>query len=252
MYFVRSPPDSFVRDLYRWDAATGTEQRVLTAAQLLDGHDEQINAEEMARRERLRLAARGIADFELSHDGKFVLVPLSDDLFIVQVPEGTFRRLPVDLPEIVDPRWSPDSQWVSFVAAGDLYAVQVATGKLKRMTAEASGVRNFGSAEFVAQEEMDRMQGYWWSPDSQFLVYQETDLSEVAKWHVADVTKPGSEPRAWHYQRPGQANARGTLWIHALDGKRPIPVNWELDEYPYLARVGWQHNERLTILVQVG
>src|SRR5262245_7572242 len=62
--FLRSPPRSFVQDLYEFDFQTGTERVLLTADQILAGGDEQLSAEEKALRERLRLAARGIARSE--------------------------------------------------------------------------------------------------------------------------------------------------------------------------------------------
>ena len=36
-----------------------------------------------------------------------------------------------------------------------------------------------GVAEFVAQEEMARPEGFWWSSDSQWIVYQGTDNAGV-------------------------------------------------------------------------
>src|SRR5688572_12175162 len=64
--FLRSPPRSFVQDLFEFDCQTGEERVLLTANQILQGGDEQLSAEEKAARERLRLAARGIARFDLS------------------------------------------------------------------------------------------------------------------------------------------------------------------------------------------
>src|ERR1700732_5000753 len=57
--FLRSGPRSFVRDLYELDPQTGDERLLASAAQLLGGGEERLSAEEKARRERARLAARG-------------------------------------------------------------------------------------------------------------------------------------------------------------------------------------------------
>src|SRR6267142_2147255 len=75
--FLRSGPRSFVQDLYEFDCTSGRERVLLTAEQVLAGGDEQLSAEEKALRERLRLAARGIARYDLSDEGTKVLVPLS-------------------------------------------------------------------------------------------------------------------------------------------------------------------------------
>src|SRR5688500_10707996 len=57
---TRTPPRSFVADLYERDAATGEVRVLLDAATLLGGGDERLSPEEKARRERLRHATRGI------------------------------------------------------------------------------------------------------------------------------------------------------------------------------------------------
>lgn len=86
--FLRSQPRSFVQDLYEFDCRTAKERVLLTANQILVGADEQLSAEEKALRERLRLATRGIAHFELSDDGTKVLVPLSNRLFVIERESG--------------------------------------------------------------------------------------------------------------------------------------------------------------------
>src|SRR5262245_51301626 len=69
VFFLRSGPESLVRGLYVLDTATGDERELLTADRLLGGGTEVLSAEERARRERLRLSARGITAYELSRDG---------------------------------------------------------------------------------------------------------------------------------------------------------------------------------------
>ncbi len=91
VYFLRSPARGFVRDLYVFDTATGSERRVLTAEELLGGGEEQLTDEEKARRERARLSARGLAGFSLSPDGKLLLAPLSGKLYLVDRASGEKR-----------------------------------------------------------------------------------------------------------------------------------------------------------------
>ena len=56
--------------------------------------------------------------------------------------------------------------------------------------------RTHGLAEFVAQEEMGRFSGYWWSPDSKFIAYEEADHEGVEVWYVADPAKPDQRTAA--------------------------------------------------------
>jgi dipeptidyl-peptidase-4 len=169
--FLRSGPRDFVRDLYAFDVATGAERRLLTAAELLGGVEESLTVEERARRQRQRMAAQGIASFQLSPDGARILFPLSGRLYVY---ERATQRTHIVAPEggaTVDPRWSPDGRSIACVRDGELHVIDAATGTQHAVTAGATEGITHATAEFVAQEEMDRMEGYWWSADSRTLAY---------------------------------------------------------------------------------
>jgi dipeptidyl-peptidase-4 len=91
--FLRSGARSFVQDLYEFDVKTKQERVLLTAEKVLSGGEEKLTAEELARRERMRMASRGIVAYELSDDGKSILVPLSGRLFVVERASGASREL---------------------------------------------------------------------------------------------------------------------------------------------------------------
>src|SRR3990172_10685644 len=91
--FLRSPARSFVQDLYEFNTATRQERRWLTAERILQGAGENLSVEERARRERMRISARGITSYQLSKDGTKILVPLSGRLFVIERASGTVREL---------------------------------------------------------------------------------------------------------------------------------------------------------------
>ena len=248
--FLRSGPRSFVRDLYEFDVATGKERLLASADQLLAGAAEKLTAEELARRERMRSAARGIASFELSDDGQQVLVPLSGSLYVLDRKTGKSRELKSSAGFPIDARFSPDGKSIAVVRGGDLYVIDVATGAERRLTTGATETLSHGEAEFVAQEEMDRMHGYWWSPDSKQIAYEECDTSGVEELHISDPTKPANAAEVWRYPRPGHANAQVRLGVIDVGGGETAWVKWDDKRYPYLAAVRWAKNSPLTILVQ--
>jgi dipeptidyl-peptidase 4 len=248
--FLRSGPRSFVRDLYELDPQTGDERLLASAEQLLGGGEEHLSAEEKARRERARLAARGIASYALPDDGARVLVPLSGRLFVIERSTGAVRELPAAGGYPLDPRFSPDGARVACVREGDLYVIDVATGSQRRLTNGATPTLTDGLAEFVAQEEMDRREGYWWSPDGQALAYEEADTSRVEVFHIADPMHPERQADAWPYPRPGRDNAVVRLGVVPAAGGATAWVAWDRARYPYLAAVRWQRGGPLTLLVQ--
>jgi dipeptidyl-peptidase-4 len=249
--FLRAQPRSFVHDLYEFDCQTGRERMLLTANQVLLGGDEQLSAEEKALRERLRLAAQGIARFDLSDDGTKVLVPLSNRLFVVERESGQsaeVRSSATGFP--FDPRLSPDGKRLACVRDGEIYVTDLATGEERQITRGAGGTITNGTAEFVAQEEMDRVHGYWWSPDSRWIAYQQTDTAGMETFHILDLLHPEREPNARPYPRTGTQNASVRLAIVSAEGGDSRWVAWESEKYPYLAKVVWEDNGPLTILVQ--
>ena len=69
----------------------------------------------------------------------------------------------------MDPKWSPDGSKVAYVRGLDVYVYDLAAGAEKPVTTGGTAVKTHGLAEFVAQEEMGRHSGYWWSPDGTHL-----------------------------------------------------------------------------------
>ncbi len=248
--FLRSGPRSFVNDLYEFSVATGEQRKLLTADELLGGAKENLTPEELARRERMRMAARGIAGYSLSQDGSKLLVPLSGRLFVVDRASGEAKQLETESASPIDPQLSPDATHVSYVSGGELFVISTEGGAPRQLTSGATENIEHGLAEFVAQEEMDRMHGHWWSPDGQHLVTQRTDTSQVERWHILDPVRPEEGSQSWPYPRPGKNNAEVTLGILPAAGGETTWIDWDRAEFPYLARVDWSKNAPLTILVQ--
>ncbi|HLX10783.1 MAG TPA: DPP IV N-terminal domain-containing protein [Thermoanaerobaculia bacterium] len=261
--FLRSAPRSFVRDLYEYQFKEtgeegGQEHLLASAQQLLGGADERLSPEEKAERERQRLSARGIATYDLSEDGTKILVPLSGRLFLIDRSAragggngaGAVRELPAAGGHPLDARLSPDGTRVACVRDGDLHVIDLATGAQRRLTTGATATLTHGLAEFVAQEEMGRREGYWWSPDSRTLAYEESDTSRVELFHIADPMHPERAADAWPYPRPGRDNAVVRLGLVPAAGGATVWVAWDRARYPYLAAVRWQRGGPLTLLVQ--
>jgi dipeptidyl-peptidase-4 len=251
VYFLRSGPRSSVRDLYVLDAAEGAARVLVSAESILRGAEEELSAEERARRERQRQSGRGITSYLLSPDGASALVPLSGRLFVVDVRTGRPREIASRIAGApVDPRWSPDGRMISAVRGGELVVTDVASGVERALTRGAGEGISHGTAEFVAQEEMDRMEGYWWSGDGGSLAFQETDERAVESLRVSDPTRPEREPEVNRYPRAGRANAVVRLGVVSVTGGPTRWIEWDRAMFPYLARVAWPARGPLTVVVQ--
>lgn len=249
--FLRSGARDRTQSLWSFDPRTGEEREVLTGARLLGGGQESLSPEERARRERLRMTARGLSSFELSQDGRRLLVPYSGRLFVVERPGYVVHEVPAPLGAAPADaaHLSPDGTRIALVRAGALCVADVASGLERVIAAPESSEVSYGLAEFVAQEEMDRFDGHWWSPDGQSLVVQRTDHTGVERLRIMDPANPTQAPEANPYPRPGKRNDDVRLAIHPLAGGAPIPVQWDREAWPYLCRVVWPKAGPLTIYV---
>jgi dipeptidyl-peptidase 4 len=247
--FLRSGPRDNIQNLYEFDTRTGEERVVLTAEQILQGAEEKLSAEEKARRERMRQSARGIAGYQLSEDGSKILVPLSGRLFVIDRLSRDVKELTSDKGFPIDPRFSPDARSVACVRDGNLFVIDIALGEERQMTSGANENVSFGTAEFVAQEEMDRREGYWWSPDSQQILYQRTDTAGMETMHIMDAMYPEKPPQTWAYPRTGKKNADVQLGIMPAAGGETTWIKWDSEKHPYVATVRWKDGPPL-LLVQ--
>lgn len=251
--FLRSGPRSAVQDLYEFDCATGKERVLLTAEKLLNGVTENLTPEELARRERMRQMSRGIASFELSEDGERLLVPLSGRLFVIQRETEKITEFKSDAGAALDPHFSPDGNKVACVRGSDLYVIDVVNGMEKRLTTASKPTITNGLAEFAAQEEMDRFRGFWWSPDSTLIVYEEADTEGMETFTIADPVRPDEPSQSWPYPRAGKQNAKvrlGVISIHGGDTKWldwNDGINGKSRVYEYMADVCWKKDALLTI-----
>ena len=248
--YLFSPEGGLVRQLYGFDLEAGTE-RLLIAPPTHSDSEENLSLEEKLRRERLRQRELGITRYEWAKKTGQILLPLPDGLFVQDGLDEPLRPLLTQPSHpILDPRFSPDGQWVSFVQDAELYVMPSAGGKPQQLTSGARGTgKTNGLAEYIAQEEMSRSRGYWWSPDSQKLAFAEVDETHISVYLIVHQGKGGVGDGAQEdhrYPFAGMPNARVRLGVVDRAGSDVQWFNLGDDPDIYLARVNWLPNGRLT------
>jgi dipeptidyl-peptidase 4 len=246
--FLRSDGGSDpVTHLWVLDPGTGEERRVADARALLGGGEEDLPPAERARRERAREQAGGITAYATDGDVRVAAFALGGRLFGAGLLSGSAREIPVEGP-VFDPRPDPTARRVAYVSGRQLRVAEL-DGTWRTVAGEDDVDISWGSAEFVAAEEMGRSRGYWWSPDGERLAAARVDLGPVARWYIADPSNPGSMPSEHAYPRAGTPNAEVTLHVVGLDGSR-VDVTWDRERFPYLAEVSWPQPDLLLVTVE--
>ncbi|MDQ0583264.1 S9 family peptidase [Streptomyces rishiriensis] len=234
--------------LWVLDPADGSERPAADPRVLLGGTSEDLSPEERARRERSREGGAGIVGYATDEAVELASFTLSGRLFTAELRAGTATELAVPGP-VIDPRPSPDGRLVAYVVGGALRVVG-AEGDGDRALAEPeSDTVAYGSAEFIAAEEMGRSRGFWWSPESDRLLVTRVDDTPVERWWISDPAQPKRDPQHVPYPAAGTPNAEVRLFVFGLDGVR-TEVVWDRARYPYLARVHWSGAGAPLLLVQ--
>ena len=240
-YLRGKEDDTQVYDLWAYDVAAG-QHRLLVDSKSLAPAQEILSAEEEARRERQRTAAlRGIVEYQWAPDSRALLFPLGGDLYHYDLARPAIqavRRLTATESYETDPQYSPKGRYVSFIRDQDLYAVEIATGTERRLTTGGGGLISHGVAEFIAQEEMNRNTGYWWSPDERYVAFTRVDESPLAELERFEVHAEGFRVLRQRYPAAGAANAEVRLAVLTLDSGEIAWADLGRTDH-YLARVNW-------------
>ncbi len=232
--------------LWAADGANGAERLLVDPAALASG-DGELPAAERARRERAREGASGIVGYDADRALATAVFALDGRLFVVGVATGRITEVP-GVADAFDPRLSPDGSLVAYVAGRTLRVVDREGIERLVLEDEASSV-SWGSAEFVAAEEMGRARGHWWGPEGDALLVAKVDVAPVGEWWVASPAAPWRPPTAMRYPAAGTRNATVDLFLVRLTGARSV-VEWRRDEFEYLARADWAPDRRPLLTVQ--
>jgi len=247
--FCRSAGGSdSVNQLWVLELDSGEERVVADPRVLLAGADDSdLPPEERARRERAREGAGGVVAYATDANVVAAAFALGGRLFVAGLQSAQSRELAVAGP-VFDPRPDPTASRVAYVSGRELRLAEL-DGTFCTLVADDDPNVSWGSAEFVAAEEMDRGRGYWWAPDGQALAVARVDISPVQRWHVADAAHPEREPVELAYPAAGTENADVSLHVVGLDGQR-VEVTWDHNAFPYLVNVAWPAEHGLTLVVQ--
>ncbi len=224
-------------DLWAIDTSTGEARMLVDSLKL--GSGAEVSEEEKMRRERLRIAGtKGITAYDWAPDGRSILVPLDGDLYLASL-DGNARRLTSTKETEVDAQVSKTGRFLSFVRNQNLFVIDVGTGQERPLTTEGGGTVSWGSAEFVAQEEMKRNKGHWWSPDDRYVAVARVDEAPVKVVTRAAIGAEGTKVYEQRYPVAGSANALVDLYVMTPDGASRVKVDLGSDPDIYLARVDW-------------
>ncbi|MCF6456848.1 DPP IV N-terminal domain-containing protein [Pseudoalteromonas sp. MMG024] len=230
-------------DLWEYNLKDKTN-RVLVDSNSIFSGPETLSDEEKARRERMRVFGKGIMEYIWSKDGKALLFPLNGDIYYYDLDKQQSRKL-TDTPEFeTDAKISPKGNFVSYIRAQNLYVQNLTTGKEVQLTTDGADTIKNGMAEFVAQEEMSRMTGYWWSGDEAKIAFTRIDESPVAEAIRNEIYADEVKLFNQRYPFTGTNNVDIQLGVVNLNSQQIDWVDMGEDKDIYLARAKWLNDDK--------
>ncbi|MBX7493327.1 S9 family peptidase [Qipengyuania sp. 1NDW9] len=231
-------------DLWAYDRET-SEWSMLVDSEAL-GTGRELSEDEKMQRERARVGSlKGIISYQWTSDGTGVLVPLDGDLYLARIDGDVVRLTDTEESEL-NPSLSNKGKYVSFVRDRQLWVGEVG-GEATPITPKEGDTIRWGEAEFVAQEEMSRLTGYWWGPNDQRIAVQRTDESPVGIVTRAAIGATGTKVFDQRYPVAGSDNAIVELFLMDPDGSNRVKVDLGENTDIYVARVDWAPDDYLYV-----
>lgn len=248
LYFLAVEGAGGARSLFREEVASGRRETVARPPQAED--EAALPAEEVLRRERQRIQDRGITLYHLAAAADVAVFDWRGDVYLARPGQEPARLTATSSAEI-DPQLSPDGTRVAFARDGELHVLDLATRAETRLTQGARDGLFHARAEYIAQEEMDRASGFWWSPDGAYLALTEVDETGVPVYPIVHQGKPAPEVESPRYPFAGGPNARVRLGVVPAGGGGTAWIDpGGRDDDAYLARVRWDARGALLLQVQ--
>ena len=248
--YLENPSDSLVQQLWAYDIESGQRTQLTGAGEETTLTSRAFSREEELRRERSRTREVGVTGYSYAThaESPVLMVPTPGGL-LIRKGDGPFALLPGSEGALA-PQLSPDGTQVAYVRDGDLQVQDTAGGPSRRLTQGAGpGITN-GLAEFVAQEEMGRGEGFWWSPDGRYLAYERADSRHIPIYPILHQGKDEVDIEEHAYPFAGKPNVLVQLGVVPAAGGETVWMDLGSDPDIYLARVAWTPGGALTAQIE--
>lgn len=263
--YLHSPDGSPNRQLYALDMRAPDDANVIQAS--VGPSDGDLTLEEQLLRQRQRQLGQGIVRYSWAASGSRILIPAQSGVYVKDDASSPARLLvSAEDGPVIDPQLSPDGSMLAFVRDAEIYVVEIeGADEPKQLTFDARGTgKTNGIAEYIAQEEMHRLSGFWWSRDSRYIAFEQADETRIPIYRIVHQGKDSTGATAQEdhrYPFSGQPNAEIRLGVVSVpevsaeeeareDMLQPVWMDLGEDEDIYLARVDWMPDGSLCAQIQ--
>jgi dipeptidyl-peptidase 4 len=233
-YLANPAADRHRVDLWLFDVATGQPRHLVDTATVETGA---LDDAEKAARERRRAFTGGVSDYRWLADGSAIACCIDGAIHLVGLGDDAWHRVTPSGSRQTDLEVSPGGRYISYVRAANLFVYDRQFGLERQLTDDGSATLSHGRADFIAQEEMHRFSGHWWSRDDRYVVFTSVDESAIPISHRYEFGATELTVHAQRYPFAGAANARVELSVFDLRTAALRTLDYRDADDDYLARV---------------
>ena len=205
--------------------------------------------DEEMRRERLRIGWEGVAGFQLFEDSTDQAILAINQGGRFQLRDAWTMALLADLSDegFVRVDASFDLKLLIATDGKTLSTIDLVNNKIKVLISSENPEISYGVAEYVAQEELDRLEGFWLSPDGRNVAFCEVDESMVARFPLLRTDRDQVSVEEHRYPFAGEPNAAVRLGVVEIDS---TDVTWAAipcEPGHYICKVFWLDLSQIAI-----
>lgn len=173
--------------------------------------------------------APGLLAAERTKDLSRFLFVTAGDIYLFSRSEGKngkYERLTRTEGVEENPKFSPDGRKLAFTRSGNLYVYDIASGLTTALTEDGSESILNGYASWIYYEEIlgrqTRYRAFWWSPDSQKIVFMRFDQGRVPEFPIFNADGVYGTLEKQRYPKPGFPNPRVKIGLIDLGNKKGV------------------------------
>lgn len=246
LYYLDSQTDNLSLSLWRLKLENLERECLLEPDQQLSSPADET-LEEALLKERRRQRSSGIESYRLLKD-QDILIIQGRNPFIFNADSKTRRDLTEGRSPCLDIKRIPGQDAISFIRDGELWRIELDGSGLRCLTSGPKGTTR-GVADYLAQEEMGRSSGYFWSPSGTHVAFFEVDEQHIPVFPIVHQGKDQVVVEDHHYPFAGQQNPKAELKVLDPESGQIWPVPG-LEDWAYVPRVHWFDDQHLGVQVQ--
>ncbi|PRY29267.1 dipeptidyl-peptidase-4 [Spirosoma oryzae] len=196
-------------------------------------------------------------EFQWSKDSKNILFQANfrpvyrrsgiSDYYVYSVADKSLKLVAKDAQTA---ELAPDGRKVGYERGGDLFVFDFATQQETRLTNDAKPAFYNGRFGWAYEEEFGLAQAWYWSPDSKFIAFWQSDERQVPIYRLTDYAGFDETYDSLPYPRVGDKNPTVRIGVIELANQHKEWMNVDLGD-GYIPRIYWTSQEGQLALVHL-